>query len=68
MGPHVNGADLFDEYLGGHPGHLGLRTEGGGAGATRGRGDDHDRTRQELLGLHDDVKAVAVSFVADTAR
>jgi hypothetical protein len=62
---HVYCAELFDEDPCGISGYLDLRPKRGRPRAARGGSYQHDRTREQLVGLDDDAKAIAVLLVTD---
>jgi transposase-like protein len=60
----VDRADVLDEHPHRGAGHLDLGSERGRSGAPRRRCVEHDRPRQELVGLHHHAVALAVLLVA----
>lgn len=62
----VNGSHLLHEYPSRLVKYLDFRAERGGASASRGRCDQDDRTREELIGLDDNPESVTALLMTDT--
>ncbi len=61
----INRTELLDEHPCGGVGNRDFWSKRRRSGAARCGSDDHDRARQELVGLHDDAVAGAMLFVAN---
>ena len=62
----VDGTDLFDENASSGAVDVDPWPEGRRPGARRRRRNQHDRTRQESVGLHDDTEAKPSLLVSHT--
>jgi hypothetical protein len=60
----VHCTDLFHQNPGPIASDVDLGTEGSRSGRTRRGSNEHDRSRQELVGLNDDAESVSVLFVS----
>ena len=65
---HIHRSELLDKHLRRLALHLNRRTKRRLASAARCRSDDHDRPRQELVGLHHDSVTNPVLLMAQTLR
>jgi hypothetical protein len=63
--PAVHRSDLFDENFGRLARHVHLGAKRRGPSTARRRGDEHNRAREELIGLNDDAESLLALFVAD---
>jgi hypothetical protein len=63
----VDGSDLFDENPSSGAVNVDLWPERRRPGARRCRRNEHDRPREEGVGLHDDTEATPSLFVSHTS-
>jgi len=63
--PHVDRTDLLHQHTRRLISDLDLRSERCGSGTTRGRCNEHDRSREHLVSLHDHAEAISVLLVAN---
>ncbi len=64
----VDGADLFDENASSRAVYLDFGPKRGRLGANGRRRHQHDRTREEGIGLHNDTKTASSLLTTDTLR